>query len=192
MLAVGRLHPVKDHRFLVRACAELKTRRVPFMCLIAGDGPERPALDRLIRELGLNDEVKLLGHLERRHLDRHYALADLVVLTSRSEGIPLVLMEAMLHGKTVLAPAITGIPELVMDRKTGFLYQTGSIDDFVAHVQLISRSQSVLLPVRQAAREHVLRNFNRETNLSAFADFFVDRVGGSAGKPVAYEDRVLQ
>ena len=47
------------------------------------------------------------------------------MLTSRSEGIPLVLMEAMAHGKTVLAPAITGIPELVKDGETGFLYRAG-------------------------------------------------------------------
>jgi glycosyltransferase involved in cell wall biosynthesis len=113
------------------------------------------------------------------------------VLTSRSEGIPLVLMEAMLQAKTVLAPAISGIPELVRDGKTGFLYQVGSIEDFVAHVQMISRSQSALLPLQKAAREHVLRNFNRETNLSTFADFFVDQIGGTR-KPVAHEDLVLQ
>jgi len=54
-----------------------------------------------------------------------YRFADVVVLTSRSEGIPLVLMEAMGRGKIVLAPAITGIPELVLPGKTGFLTPRG-------------------------------------------------------------------
>ncbi len=52
-------------------------------------------------------------------MDSLYDRADVVVLTSRSEGIPLVLMEAMARGKIVLAPAITGIPELVIARQTG-------------------------------------------------------------------------
>jgi len=60
-----------------------------------------------------------------------------VVLTSRSEGIPLVLMEAMARGRIVLAPAITGIPELVIAGKTGFLYEPGSLQDFVARLLFI-------------------------------------------------------
>ena len=56
------------------------------------------------------------------------------MLTSRSEGIPLVLMEAMARGKIVLAPAITGIPELVIAGKTGFLYEGGSLNDFVTQL----------------------------------------------------------
>ena len=113
MLAVGRLHSVKDHAFLVRACRLLKNHDIHFECAIAGDGPERASLEKLIGDLDLQGEVHVLGHLSRQQLDARYAEADLVVLTSRSEGIPLVLMEGMARGKTVLAPAITGIPELV-------------------------------------------------------------------------------
>ena len=65
MLAVGRLHLVKDHAFLFRACHELKKRGVDFLCLIAGDGPERPWLEHLIPNLRLEKHVKLLGHLSR-------------------------------------------------------------------------------------------------------------------------------
>jgi glycosyltransferase involved in cell wall biosynthesis len=107
-------------------------------------------------------------------------MCDLVVLTSRSEGIPLVLMEAMAHGRTVLAPRITGIPELVEDGKTGFLYQPGSIEDFVERVEMISRSRPALGPLRCAARRHVLAHFNREWNLAAFADTFIGQITGSA------------
>jgi len=70
-------------------------------------------------------------------MDSWYDRADLVVLTSRSEGIPLVLMEAMARGRIVLAPAITGIPELVIAGKTGFLYEPGSLQDFVARLLFI-------------------------------------------------------
>jgi glycosyltransferase involved in cell wall biosynthesis len=191
MLAVGRLHSVKDHAFLVRACRRLKDRGLKFLCLIAGEGPEHASLERLVRQLGLEEEVKLLGHVPRQQLDSYYAMADLVVLTSRSEGIPLVLMEAMALVKTVLAPAITGIPELVMDGQTGFLYPVGSLDDFVARVEMIHRSGPGLPPLRQAAQQHVLEHFNREKNLSAFGDFFIAHITGNGGT-TPHESPVLQ
>ena len=99
-----------------------------------------------------------------------------MVLTSRSEGIPLVLMEAMAHGKLVLAPAITGIPELVLDGKNGFLYRSGSLEDFAERVELIRNSLSALGPLGRAARQHVLQHFNRETNLAAFCNCFLNRI----------------
>ena len=190
LLSVGRLHAVKDHAFLIRACRELKTRGLRFACLIAGDGPERSHLERLIRDLDLQPQVTLLGHVPRPRIDAYYASADLVVLTSRSEGIPLVLMEAMAHGKPVLAPAITGIPELVLHGETGFLYSPGSLQDFVSKVESVRSSQSVLTPLCRAARRHVLHHFNREKNLAAFADLFIARLGQSAER--FYEDPVLQ
>jgi colanic acid/amylovoran biosynthesis glycosyltransferase len=196
MLAVGRLHPVKDHAFLVRACRLLKDRDVPFACVIAGDGPQRTAIEALIRDLDLRAEVRLVGHLSRRHLDDHYARADLVVLTSRSEGIPLVLMEAMANGRPVLAPAITGIPELVLDGTNGFLYRPGSLEDFVARVALVHYSQSALGPLGRAARQHVLQHFNREKNLAAFCNLFLKHISpmriNRTVEHHSYENPILQ
>jgi glycosyltransferase involved in cell wall biosynthesis len=191
MLAVGRLHPVKDHAFLLHACYELKTRGTDFLCLIAGEGRQRPWLEHLIRNLGLETCVKLLGHLSREGVDACYGLCDLVVLTSRSEGIPLVLMEAMSCGKTVLAPSITGIPELVSDGDTGFLYRAGSLDDFVSKIDLIRNSQSELPRLRLAAREHVLQHFDREKNLAAFVDLIVSHLACDE-RHDTHENPVLQ
>ena len=127
LLAVGRLHPVKDHAFLVRACGVMRDREMDFECLIAGDGAERERLQAMIDSRHLQDRVTLLGHVARREMRSLYRRADVVVLTSRSEGIPLALMEAMALGRIVLAPTITGIPELVTPGKTGFLYAPGSL-----------------------------------------------------------------
>jgi colanic acid/amylovoran biosynthesis glycosyltransferase len=190
MLAVGRLHPVKDHAFLVRACRLLKNRDVPFVCLIAGEGPERPSVERLIRDLDVRAEVRLVGHLSRQQLDACYPAVDLVVLTSRSEGIPLVLMEAMAHGTPVLAPAITGIPELVVDGKNGFLYRPDSLEDFVARVELVYRAESALGPLCRAARQHVLTYFNREKNLASFCNLFLTHINGTMERH--HENPVLQ
>ncbi len=185
MLAVGRLHPVKDHAFLVRACRRLKDRNLPFRCWIAGEGPQRAPVERLIRDLDLQEDITLLGHLCRAQLDSFYSACDLVVLTSRSEGLPLVLMEAMAHGKLVLAPAITGIPELVIHGKTGFLYRAKSLDDFVSQVQTISALRPTLGPMRRAAQRHVLEHFNRERNLARFGDALLAHISDAAASPHA-------
>jgi colanic acid/amylovoran biosynthesis glycosyltransferase len=204
ILAVGRLHAVKDHAFLVRACAELRARYVAFQCFIAGDGPERSRIESLIREGGnLGECVKLLGHVTREDLSSWYDRADVVALTSRSEGIPLVLMEALARGKLVLAPAITGIPELVIAGESGFLYPPGSMRDFVAYLLLIQqqvlaerRSPHALAAkpldcIRDAARCHVFHNFNRKINLESFANLFLQRISPHA-ESTPDENLVLQ
>jgi len=191
LLSVGRLHAVKNQSFLIQACFFLKECGLPLRCRIAGEGPERRRLEFLIRELGLQDTVELLGYVPRREISRHYQQADLVVLTSRSEGIPLVLMEAMAHGRLVLAPAITGIPELVLDGRTGFLYSPGVLEEFVWRVDQIARSLPALNSVRRAAREHVREHFNLTTNLHSIGTLFLQRVARESSE-VVYEDPVLQ
>jgi len=208
ILTIGRLHRVKDHAFLVRACAQLHTRGVAFECSIAGEGPERRQLESLIRRCGLKERVTLLGHVPHEQMDSLYERADVVVLTSRSEGIPLVLMEAMARGKVVLAPAITGIPELVIRGQTGFLYEAGSMGDFVAQFLLIRSLMGssshpdlhrpyVLLAarrldwVRHAAQVQVRHNFNRDKNLASFSELFIGRIARQAGN-LLHENSVLQ
>ena len=193
LLAVGRLHPVKDHTFLVRACAELHDRKIPFQCFIVGEGPEHLVLESLIQQCGLEENVHLLGFVSQERRDSLYDRADVVVLTSRSEGIPVVLMEAMARAKIVLAPAITGIPELVIAGKTGFLYEPGSMDEFVGCLLFLrSQMQDSVDPhelnaqalartlqldwIRQGARMHVGKHFNRNRNLQLFADLFLQRI----------------
>jgi colanic acid/amylovoran biosynthesis glycosyltransferase len=196
LLAVGRLHAVKNHAFLVRACAALNMRRVEFRCLIAGDGPERRTIEGLIRELGLEEKVRLLGHIPRERMNSLYDQADAVTLTSRSEGVPLVLMEAMARGRVVVAPNITGIPELVIDGKTGFLYEPGSQDSFLQQLlsvhSLMTGSSALQLDwVRHAARAHVGHNYNRSKNLELFGDMFLERIAPQT-ESIPREDFVLQ
>jgi len=189
LLSVGRLHPVKDHRFLIQASASLRNQGLNFICWIVGEGPERPALERQIAALGLQAHVYLIGHVPRRDLSGYYRYADLVVMTSQSEGIPVVLMEAMAHGKLVLAPAITAIPELVQHHRTGFLYQPGSLPDFVSAVQWIQARMASLTEIRHAAAATVAASYNREQNLHSFAEQFIARLQPSNGD---YANPVLQ
>jgi glycosyltransferase involved in cell wall biosynthesis len=199
LLSVGRLHPVKNFAFLVRACARLRDLGIEFECTIAGEGPERKRLELLIRGNRLPEHVTLLGHIAQPQLDPLYRNADLFVLTSLSEGIPVVLMEAMARGTVVLAPAITGIPELITHGKSGFLYPPENLDDFVQkivflHAAMRSRRASALEDlnqIRSAAGLAVRENFSRQENLSRFAEAFLHLIAHHDWSP-SYEDPVLQ
>jgi glycosyltransferase involved in cell wall biosynthesis len=125
--------------------------------------------------------VQLIGHVPRASLADYYRGADLVVLTSKSEGIPVVLMEAMAHERLVLAPAITGIPELVEHQRTGFLYEPGSLPDFVDAVEWIQANLSSLAEMQRAAAASIDASYNRQRNLRVFAEEFLTRVSRSDG-----------
>jgi colanic acid/amylovoran biosynthesis glycosyltransferase len=181
LLAVGRLHHVKGYRFLIQACAALRDQGLDFICWIVGEGPERPALERQIASVGLEGRVYLIGHVPRADVPSYYRYADVVVMTSKSEGIPVVLMEAMAHEKLVLAPAITGIPELVEHQRTGFLYQSGSLPDLVSAVSWIRDHQASLAGIQRAAAASIAASYNRQRNLRAFAEQFLARISPSEG-----------
>ena len=199
LLAVGRLHPVKDHAFLIHACGLLRDSGLNYECVIAGEGPERAHLELMVREKRLQNCITLLGHVARVRMDALYSNADVVVLTSRSEGIPLVLMEAMARGGIVLAPAITGIPELVIPGKTGFLYKPGDLEDFVHRILFLRNlmieedhpSVGRLNWIRHAARVQIHNNFSRDKNLSHFGDLFLQLIS-PCNRSSPNEDLVLQ
>jgi colanic acid/amylovoran biosynthesis glycosyltransferase len=193
ILSVGRLHPIKNHEFLIRACCELKASGVHFRCTIIGDGEEYERLQDLIRHLRLEDKVELRGHVPREELPELYRQADVVVLTSHSEGIPQTLMEAMAMERIVLAPEITGIPELIADKQTGFLYQPDSMPDFLAKLTLIAAAEPSLKRIRHGARRHIASHFNHTRNLELWAEDFLQHVeGGADEKEVTYANPVLQ
>lgn len=177
ILSVGRLHPVKNHAFLLLACRALKTSGVKFRCVIAGDGQERQGLKRLIEGLGLGGDVELPGHIAREQLPALYAAADVVVLTSHSEGIPVTLMEAMAMGRIVIAPNMTGIPELINDKKNGFLYQPNSMDDFLSKLRLAHERRRQMFGIKQQARRQIEAKFDGAAHLATFASEFLVRLG---------------
>jgi glycosyltransferase involved in cell wall biosynthesis len=114
LLSVGRLRAPKDFVTLVRAIPGLEAQ-----LRIAGDGPDRAALEAEIERLGLQDRVELLG--TRTDIPELLANADVFVLATESEGLPMSVLEAMAAGLPVVASAVGGVPEVVRDGETGAL-----------------------------------------------------------------------
>jgi glycosyltransferase involved in cell wall biosynthesis len=121
LLFVGRLRIRKGVEVLLAALAELR-RRVPTAVLrIAGDGEHRAALEACADELGVRDAVSFLGTCDAARVRRLLGGAVAMVVPSIYEGMPLVVLEAMAAGTPVVASAVSGIPEVVVDGETGWL-----------------------------------------------------------------------
>lgn len=119
-LVVARLEERKGHRFILEALAQLPPSLRDVVLVIAGDGPERPALEQLVESLHLSHRVRFLGeHPDPWSL---YAVASVVVLPSVGhEDFPIVILEAMAAGRPVVATSVAGIPDQVVDGVTGRL-----------------------------------------------------------------------
>jgi len=123
LVTVARLSAEKGLTYMVEALSLLRQRGVRARWSVAGEGAERGALEAKVRELGLGGEVTLWGAIAAEEVAPLVARAEVFVLPSLFEGLPVTLMEAMALRVPVVSTAITGIPELVRDGRTGLLAQ---------------------------------------------------------------------
>lgn len=118
VLGMGRLVPQKGFDLLIEAFAKAN---LDVELLIAGEGPERESLERLVASLGLQKRVRLVGRADRPKAVSLFAGCRFFVMPSRQEPMGIVNLEAMALGKAVIAPRIGGVPEIVIDNETGLL-----------------------------------------------------------------------
>ncbi len=163
LLSVGHLIERKGHDLVIRALSELPAE----ICLmIAGDGPERPRLEVLIRERGLEGRVRLLGALPHETLRDWYGAADCLVLASSREGWANVLLEAMACGTPVVATRVWGTPEVVAAPEAGRLCERDP--------QSIAREVAALLaaPPERAATRRYAEGFSWEATSTGQKSLF--------------------
>jgi dolichol-phosphate mannosyltransferase len=154
-LFVGRLESRKAPDLLLQSLA-----KVPQVnCVFVGDGPMRPALEQLATELGLDSRVAFLGYVRGPDLPALYSRAQLLLLPSVSEAMPLVVLEAMACGTPVLASRIAGLPTAVRDYETGLLVDPGDVGQLALAMRFLLRDQPLLQRMSDEARRTVQQRF---------------------------------
>ena len=139
LLAVGRLRIRKGFEILLRALATARRRGHRPRLVVAGDGERRDSLAALARGLGLGGSVRFAGRCSRAEVSRLRLRAAALVVPSTYEGMPLVVLEAMGDGVPVIASAVSGIPEVVVDGETGWLVppeRSGALADALIEAAL--------------------------------------------------------
>jgi glycosyltransferase involved in cell wall biosynthesis len=169
ILAVGRMEEQKDYPNLFRAVAQMIRDKRDFVVCIAGDGPLRGSLEALLQELGIASHVRLLG--VRRDIPHLLSAADIFVLSSAWEGMPLVTLEAMSSERVVVATDCGGVRE-VLDG-AGYLVQPR---DSRALADALMRAMSLSAPERQAmgrsARERIQRDYSLDRVISNWSSLY--------------------
>lgn len=123
---VGRLSHEKGVDVLLQACARLSAKGMRFHLNVVGDGPDKQALMDQCRDLGLGARTSFMGHVA--DTDAIYSTSDLLVIPSRSEGLPNVLLEAMRFGLPSAATSVGAVPEVLSDPLAGVLCSPNDID----------------------------------------------------------------
>jgi len=189
VLSVGRLDEVKGFPYLLQACQLLQDRGVDYHCTIVGEGEERPRLESLIRQLGLQKRVRLAGAVPQERIIAYYHEASVFVLPSlemadgRHEGVPNVIVEAMATGLPVVVTAIGAIPEAVEDGRTGFLAPQRNPSRLAEIIETLLRTPDLRERIGVAARQKVERDFDNRACIEPLIRLFQHECGITAGCP---------
>ncbi|MGI1679677.1 MAG: glycosyltransferase family 4 protein [Cellvibrionaceae bacterium] len=170
-LMVGRLAPKKSHVVVLHAFAELLKFHENAKLLIAGTGPVEQQLRSLIDELGLLDNVSLLGF--RDDVPALLHACDVFLMPSLREGLPLALMEAMVTGTPVITSDVIGMRELVPDESFGYLADPTSISSVViAMKQSITDAADTRVARGEKAKQRILEKHTEKVMLENYESLY--------------------
>ncbi len=169
---VGRLHEAKDHATLLRAFARVRAAESRARLLLVGDGEERPHLEALIRELDLGEAVHLAGM--RDDTAAWLRAMDVFVLSSRHEGLPLALLEAMACGLPVVSTDVGGIPGVNTEPECLLLTGPENPENLASLMLELMGDPERCARLGARAREHIARNYSAETMARAYFTLYHD------------------
>lgn len=155
--AIGRLHPQKDHEYLLRAAREIIPRMKNLKFLIVGDGPMRDSLESLSERLGIKENVVFTG--KRDDIKDLLYISDISVLSSIREGFSNVVLESMACGKPVVATDVGGNKEIIIDGENGFIVPSRDKDALADKILALAGNEELTEKMGLAAKETV-KNFS--------------------------------
>jgi len=173
-ILVARLDYLKDHCTALRATERVRRQFPDFRLVLVGEGPERPKIEAEIAQLGLGDAVLMLGL--RTDIRRLLSAADLFLLTSISEGIPVTLIEAMGAELPVVSTAVGGVSEVVAPDQTGFLAPAGDDLSLAAGLIRLLSDADTAQRFGAAGRTRASEVFAEEEMHAAYASLYASMI----------------
>ena len=177
--AVGRLSAEKGFDVLVRSLHALVARGLDVRVVIVGEGGERAPLERLARELGLADRVRLAGW--QADVRGYFEAMDVFALSSLREGLPNVLLEAMALDVPVVSTRVNGVPRLIQDGRNGFLVNAGDINGLTAALSNLLASANLRDTFRAEGRRTVETRYSFATRMNRLKLLYDELLRGERG-----------
>ncbi|MBA2875058.1 N-acetyl-alpha-D-glucosaminyl L-malate synthase BshA [Thermaerobacillus caldiproteolyticus] len=173
LIHVSNFRRVKRVPDVVRAFSLIR-KQIPAKLLLVGDGPEMIVVCRLVRQLGLTDDVRFLGKQEK--LEELYSISDVKLLLSEKESFGLVLLEAMACGVPCIGTSIGGIPEVIEDGETGFLCELGNIEEVAENTLRILMDDHLHTYMAERALRTVYEKFHSQQIVQQYEDIYISLV----------------
>jgi glycogen(starch) synthase len=172
ILCVGRLSSEKGLDLALSAFAAVADRFPRARLVLAGDGPERPALEQQTARLGLTDVVDFAGWVAPEKVPQLINAATIVMMPSWREGLPLVAIEAALMARPIVATRVGGLPEIVVHQETGWIVDKGDISGLAEAVSLFLARPELATEMGNAAQRRARDVFRLETCVNAYEDLY--------------------
>ena len=173
LVCVGRLCKVKGQLLLLDAVYRLAEKGIRFELVLAGDGEMRATLEVRIAQYGLTEQIRITGWISSNQVREEILAARGLVLPSFSEGLPVVIMEAMALRRPVITTYVGGIPELVLPGENGWLLPAGSVDALVEAIEdCLSKSPDDLKKMGDAGYMRVIKRHSIDTEVAKLAELF--------------------
>ncbi len=169
LVCVGRLHPSKGQTVLLAAVSALKAQGYTLHLDLVGGGAERPQLEQAIHAAGLDADVTLHGATSHARTRTLLERADLFVLASFAEGVPVALMEAMAMEIACVSTCVAGIPELIASGVEGLLVAPSSVEELTAAIASLLDDPARRKALAVAGRAKVLARYNLARNADHLA-----------------------
>ena len=169
---VGRLTAIKQHRLFLDVVARAAAERPHLLALVVGDGELRGELEAYAAHLRIADRVRFLGW--RRDLATIYGATDVFLLTSRNEGTPVALIEAMASGVPGVSTDVGGVKDVIPSPALGRLVSSGNAAGLAAAVTELLADAGLRRSTGERARAHVVRHFGIERLVREIATLYRD------------------
>jgi glycosyltransferase involved in cell wall biosynthesis len=176
IIQVARLDYLKDHLTAVRSLERVVCQRPSAHLVLVGEGPEQEKIEKAVSDRGLNSQVHFVGL--RKDVPRLLAAADLFLLTSISEGIPLTVIEAMLSGLPVIATRVGGLDELVVHEQTGWLVAAGDDAALAEAILRVALNPRLGAEWGRCGRQRARTLFSEERMHTHYASLYQEMLGG--------------
>lgn len=169
----GRFHDEKGMDISIKALDIILKSEKDVKLVLLGDGPNKNKLKKLVDRLGLIDYVEFIDRVPFKDVKMFYQMSDIVIFSpSYQEPLGRVAIEAGASGKPIIASSVGGIPEIIIDGKTGFLVRSNDVDGVVNKVMTLMKNKSLYKEMGINARDHIIKKFDQNKIVFQHIDLY--------------------